>query len=129
MIGMVYDFLLSCSYWTAFILEMILLQSIVLYLLALIYTSKNIYYSLLHTTLLFFFFGSYLAFWQLDIYTGLIWMLELTIMFVCLLVLFYLNFKGFVVSVEDKDQYIHLYIVILAFILLIITCFSSTIFC
>jgi hypothetical protein len=116
MIGMVYGFFSSWSYWTAFTLEVILLQFIILYLLTLIYTSKNIYYSLLYTTLLFFFFGIYLAFWQLDIYTGFLWLLELTIIFVFLLVLFYLNFKGFVGSVEDKDQYTYKYIVVLLFL-------------
>lgn len=106
---MVYDFFLFWQYWTSFSLEIIFFQFSILYILTLIYTSKNIYYSLLYMTLLFFDFGIYLAFWQLDIFTGFLWLLELTIIFVFLLVLFYLNFKGFMGSIENKEQYVYKY--------------------
>jgi len=113
---MVYDFFIFWFYWTAFSTETLIIQLSILYLLALIYTTKNIYYSLLYMTVLFFFFGIYLAFWELDIYTGFLWLLELTIIFVFLLVLFYLNFKGFMGIISNKDQYIYKYGIILLFI-------------
>jgi len=113
---MVHDFFMVWSYWTSFSIEVILIQFAILYLLILIYTSKNIYYSLLYITFLFFFFGVYLAFWELDIYTGFLWLLELTIIFVFLLVLLYLNFRGFMGFVDEKDQYTYKYILFLLFL-------------
>lgn len=99
--------------WVTLNVETMLLQFCILYLLFIIYNSKNVYYTLLYVFILFFFFGIYLAFWQIDIFTGFLWLLEITILFVYLLVLFYLNFKGYTNSLQDKEYFFNKYFVIL----------------
>ena len=61
--------------------------------------------------LIFFIFGVYLSFSQLEIFTGFLWLLELTIIFVFLLILFYINFKGYF-SVTNINNIINIYKII-----------------
>ena len=61
--------------------------------------------------LIFFVFGVYLSFSQLEIFTGFLWLLELTIIFVFLLILFYINFKGYF-SVTNINNIINIYKII-----------------
>jgi hypothetical protein len=61
--------------------------------------------------LIFFVFGVYLSFSQLEIFTGFLWLLELTIIFVFLLILFYINFKGYF-SLTNVNNLINIYKII-----------------
>jgi hypothetical protein len=61
--------------------------------------------------LIFFVFGVYLSFSQLEIFTGFLWLLELTIIFVFLLILFYINFKGYF-SLTNVNNIINIYKII-----------------
>jgi len=61
--------------------------------------------------LIFFIFGVYLSFSQLEIFTGFLWLLELTIIFVFLLILFYINFKGYF-SITNINNIINVYKII-----------------
>jgi hypothetical protein len=61
--------------------------------------------------LIFFAFGIYLSFSQLELFTGFLWLLELTIIFVFLLILFYINFKGYF-SVTNINNIINIYKII-----------------
>ena len=106
---MVYDFV-NLLPWMYLNVENIFFQFYVLYLLFLIYSSKNIYYNMLYVFFLFFFFGVYIALWQIEIFTGFLWLLELTILFVYLLVLFYLNFKGYTNQLNTKEYFLNKYI-------------------
>lgn len=118
---MVFEFFKYVLYNFTFSFEVIFFQLIIFYLLILIYISVNIYYSLLYITFLFFIFGIFLSFWQLDIYTGFLWLLELTIIFVFLLILFYLNFKGYSQhNTELKTNILNLYKVMFILIYIVI---------
>jgi hypothetical protein len=106
---MVHDIFFCWWPWVVFNFETIFFQFYVFYLFFLCYSSKNIYYTLLYVFLVFFFFGAYLALWQVDIFTGFLWLLELTILFVFLLVLFYLNFKGYTNQLPTKEYFLNKY--------------------
>ena len=119
---MVYDFFFSFFYYLLFSIELVFFQFLIYYILNLVYLSKNIYYSLLYIIFLFFIFGIYLAYWQLEIFTGFLWLLELTVIFVLLLILFYLNFKGYM------NNTVFLEFNILKFFIIIIIFFLNLIF-
>ena len=106
---MVHDFL-NAFPWLYLNVENVFFQFYVCYLFFLVYNSKNIYYTLIYVFFLFFFFGTYLALWQIEIFTGFLWLLELTIIFVYLLVLFYLNFKGYINKLNTREYFLNKYV-------------------
>lgn len=59
-----------------------------------IFFYKNIYYILLYTFINFFLIGVYLAIFQIELFTAFLWLVECSVLFVFLLLLFFLNIKG-----------------------------------
>lgn len=55
---------------------------------------KNIYYVLLYVFANFFLIGVYLSVFQIELFTAFLWLVECSVLFVFLLLLFYLNIKG-----------------------------------
>lgn len=55
---------------------------------------KNIYYILLYTFLNFFLIGVYLSIFQIELFTAFLWLVECSVLFVFLLLLFFLNIKA-----------------------------------
>lgn len=70
------------------------LQLSILYSLYLIFFSKNIYYVIFYFFLLIFYFGIFLCLYQVELFTGFLWLAECIIIFCLLLLLFYLNTSG-----------------------------------
>lgn len=70
------------------------IQLIIIYTYINLYVHNNIYYTLLYVFLNFFFLGVYLSTLQLDLFTAFLWLLECSVVFVFLLLLFFLNVKG-----------------------------------
>lgn len=70
-------------------------QLMFLYLLFLIVKSKNIFYSVLFTFLQLIFLGIFIAFYQMELYTGFFWVAEFSIFLVFLILLIYLNTDGY----------------------------------
>ncbi len=95
--------------WISISSDVFLLQFIILYLLFLILSSKNIYYILLYLFLEIFAFGVYLAILQLELFTGFLWVLEATVVFIFLIVLFYTNFKGYINDFDTKIFFFNKY--------------------
>ena len=60
----------------------------------LFYFINNAFYLLLYFCLLILFIGIFIGFYQMELFTGFLYVLELTIIFITLLILFYLNIKG-----------------------------------
>lgn len=54
----------------------------------------------------FFLIGLFLSFFQLEFFTGFLWLIELTIIFVYLLLLFYLNFKGNINNFKKENKFL-----------------------
>ena len=119
---MVYDFFLSnielyYSYFNSIIsIEVFFLQFFFLLILLYCYASNNIYYTLMYVFFLFFLFGIFLSFWQVDLFTGFLWLIELTIIFVFMLVLFYLNFKGSLGPFDKKINFLSKFSILIAYI-------------
>jgi hypothetical protein len=108
-------------YWWPYISissDIFLLQFVVLYLLFLILSTKNIYYILLYVFLQIFVFGVYLSLLQLELFTGFLWVIECTVVFIFLIVLFYTNFKGYINDFDTKIFFFNKYVYMLIFFLL-----------
>lgn len=57
----------------------------------LMFTTTNLYYNLFYMFIQFFYFGVFLSIYQLDFFTGFLWLSECVVVFVFLLLLFYLS--------------------------------------
>lgn len=55
------------------------------------YTSNNLYYLLFYVFIQIFYCGIFLSLYQLDFFTGFLWLVESVVIFVSLLLLFYLS--------------------------------------
>lgn len=71
-------------------------QIILIYTLFLIIKSKNIFYSLLYVFIQLVFFGIFIAYYQMEFYTGFLWVAEFSIVLVFLILLIYLNTDGYI---------------------------------
>ena len=96
----IYNFFFNWWPYITFWSDTVFLQVCVIYLFLLILLSKNIYYVLLYLFIQIFFLGVYLAVFNLEFFTGFLWVIEGTIIFIFLLVLFYVNFKGYINSYD-----------------------------
>ena len=79
---------------THFYFDVIFLQFIIFYTFYLLYSASNIYYVLVYLFLQILYFGLILSILQLELFTGFLWVTELTILFIFLLLCFYLNAEG-----------------------------------
>jgi len=66
----------------------------IIYILYLVYTANNYYYTLFYFFISFFYIGFFLCFYQLDFFVGFLWLTECLVVFVFLLLLFYLSNPG-----------------------------------
>lgn len=76
------------------------------------------YYMLLYLFLQIFYFGIVLSFQQVELFTGFLWTVELIIIFMFLLLLFYINAQGdFLNKYIYTDKFIY-FIIFLVFIII-----------
>ena len=80
--------------WVDFFNEVFLLQLVIVIIYMYIYNYNSIYYTLLYLFILFFLFGISLSVFQLELFTAFLWLIECSVIFVFLLLLFYLNIKN-----------------------------------
>lgn len=80
--------------WLNFFSWNFFIQISIIYTLYLIFFSKNIYYVLFYFFLLIFYFGIFLCFYQVELFTGFLWLAECVIIFCSLILIFYLNTAG-----------------------------------
>ena len=104
--------------WILISLDIFIIQFFILYLLYLILNTKNIYYTLLYIFIQFFIFGIYLGIMQLELFTGFLWVVECTVVFIFLIVLFYVNFKGYINDFDSKIYFFNKYMYLLIFALI-----------
>lgn len=102
----------------SFSLESILIQFFILYVFYLIFISKNIYYSLLYLFIQIILFGLFISFYQMELFTGFLWVVEGTVIFIALLLLFYLNVESNYIKIDFKNLNIY-YVYILFFFFLL----------
>ena len=65
-----------------------------IYIIYLMFSALNPYYVLLYMFLEVFFFGIFISIYQMELFTGFLWVTECTVVFISLLLLFYLNVEG-----------------------------------
>lgn len=56
--------------------------------------SKNLFYSLVYLFFFFIYVGLVIAYLGIDMFTGFFWVVELSVIFILLLFLFFLNYSG-----------------------------------
>ena len=74
--------------------DIFIIQFFIIMTYVYIYLYKNIYYILLYVFINFFLIGIYLSIFQIELFTAFLWLVECSVIFVFLLLLFYLNIKG-----------------------------------
>nr|YP_010411984.1 NADH dehydrogenase subunit 6 [Tetrahymena rostrata]QBI37952.1 Ymf62 [Tetrahymena rostrata]URP31144.1 NADH dehydrogenase subunit 6 [Tetrahymena rostrata] len=77
-----------------FFIENFILQFFIIYILYLLVVNNNLYYVLLYVFLEIVFFGLFICLYQLELFTGFLWVAEFTIIFISVVLLFYLNVGG-----------------------------------
>jgi len=93
--------------WFNTVDDIYIVQFFIIVTIVYTYSYKNIYYLLLYTFVLFFLVGIYLAINQVELFTAFLWLVECSVLFVFLLLLFYLNIKGvFVYTFYSYYKYI-----------------------
>jgi hypothetical protein len=74
----------------------------IIYTLLLLYNNNNIYYILLYFFILIIFFGVFICYVNLELFSGFLWVAEFTIIFIALILLFYLNIDGIIFKYNNK---------------------------
>lgn len=77
-----------------FFIENLILQFFILYLVYLLIVNNNLYYILLYVFIEIIFCGVFICLYQLELFTGFLWVAEFTIIFIAVVLLFYLNIDG-----------------------------------
>lgn len=80
--------------WLNIYNDLLLIQFFLVCTLLFIYLYKNVYYTLLYVFLNFFLLGVYLSIFQIELFAAFLWLIECSVLFVFLLLLFFLNVKG-----------------------------------
>jgi len=101
------DSLLYWWPWINFFSEIWILQILILYTLYLIFSSLNIYYVLVYLFLEIFLFGIFISIIQMELFTGFLWVVECTVIFIALILLFYLNVEGNQIRINLKNYRIY----------------------
>ena len=97
--------------------DIFLLQFAILYTIYLLFTAVNIYYVIAYLFLQIAYFGLILSVLQLDLFTGFLWVTELTILFVFLILCFYLNAEGSFSYLNKKTAtFVYFFIFCLVFL-------------
>lgn len=100
-----------------FELDSFLLQFFIFYFFLLFFTTNNTYYALFYLFVEVFFFGLFLGYYQADFFTAFLWLAELTIIFITIILLFYLNVdvsKNKIDISQFKFYYIGLFLFIIS---------------
>ena len=77
-----------------FFFENLIIQFFILYLIYLILVNNNLYYTLLYVFIEIVLCGIFICLYQLELFTGFLWVAEFTIIFISIILLFYLNVDG-----------------------------------
>lgn len=110
-----YEILLNFFWWpwVSFFSDLWLIQFSIIYVFYLILICSNIYYILLYVFFEIFLFGIFISIIQMELFTGFLWVAEFTLMFICVIFLFYLNASGFF---EKKNKIKNFYYYLILFL-------------
>lgn len=80
--------------WLTFFSDVWFIQLLMVYVLYLIFSTLNVYFVLLYLFVEIFLFGLFISMIQMEFFTGFLWVVECTVIFIALILLFYLNVEG-----------------------------------
>lgn len=110
-------FLSNCFNFSSSFSEIIIIQLILLFIITLFFFLNNSFYLLLYFFIFSFLVGLFISLYQLELFTGFLYVIEITVVFMLLLVLFYLNFKGSTPITSSTNKYIYaLFSIIILFL-------------
>lgn len=118
MVGKVNLYGLNWLPWFFLWSEIFFLQFILIYVIYLIITNSNLYYVLLYLFCELFFIGLFILVVQLELFTGFLWVIECTVIFISILLLFYLNNKGSFFNLKINTYKFNLFYIYLVFFFL-----------
>lgn len=99
-----------------FSIEIMLIQFFIVYNLYLLFSSNNVYYTLLYLFFEIILFGLFISFYQMELFTGFLWVIEGTIVFIALLLLFYLNAEITITKILfDSSKFYYIFSLIVYF--------------
>ena len=104
--------------WITFLSDIWLIQFILLYFIYLLFSTFNIYFVLFYLFIEIFLIGIFISIIQLELFTGFLWIIECTIIFISLILLFYINVEG--IQIKFNLKIYRLYFVFNLFILFFI---------
>ena len=84
--------------WLNFYSEVVLLQLLMITSIYLFISSSNLFYLAIYLLLNVFFLGVFLAFYNLEVLTGFLFVVEITAFFIIILFLLTLNFEGSLIN-------------------------------
>lgn len=120
--------------WITFFTDFYLIQLFLCYTLYLIFFSKNVFYLLFYFFSFIFYVGIFFCVYQLELFTGFLWLIESIIIFISLLLLFFLKTSGTVnnnVLIYSNLKYYVYGIILLVFIYKLISpsrCYINNLF-
>lgn len=97
--------------WLNIVDDISLIQFFLIWTFIYIYYYNNIYYSLLYVFINFFLIGIYLSIFQIELFTAFLWLVECSVLFIFLLLLFFLNVKG-VFSYNQNNKFVYVFLTI-----------------
>ncbi len=111
--------------WLSFWNDVFFIQFFIICTYVYIYTYNNIYYTLLYTFINFFLIGIYLAVFQIEFFTAFLWLVECSVLFVFLLLLFYLNVSG-TYNYVYNNTFIYIWVLLFLFFVLLSTSYTDS---
>ena len=111
--------------WISLWDDIFIIQFFIIWTYIYIYSYKNIYYTLLYTFINFFLIGVYLSIFQIELFSAFLWLVECSVLFVFLLLLFFLNIKG-TYSYTFNTTYSYLFVLLFILYTVLISQYSDT---
>ena len=111
--------ILEWTPWLNLWSDSFILQFFIIYALYLIFFSKNIFYVVFYFFLVTFFFGLFLSLYQLELFSGFLWLSVCVVMFSFLLLLFFLKTPGTFSRISVKNVAFSFAGVILLFVVVL----------
>jgi len=105
--------------WTTLWDDIFLIQFFIVCTYIYMYTYRNIYYVLLYVFVNFFLMGVYLSIYQIELFSAFLWLVECSVIFVFLLLLFYINVKGIYTYTTTQNYVILLSLFFLLYAILL----------
>ena len=101
-LNFIFELIINWTPWISFWYDVWFVQFVMFYILYLIFITLNVYYVLLYLFIEVFFFGIFISIYQMELFTGFLWVVEATIIFIMLILFFYLNIDGVQPKIDLK---------------------------